>query len=132
MAMTLGYNGHTLEIITEEVDVTSVFQQEPDPDWTETDVAGHRHYRSETQTGGPYPTLMWKPDMVHCRDCHEEEDHGYLVCKQCGEHVQPGYRPDHSRKVIPGLRTYLIDGEPVSPRAAEDFITAMRQEQENR
>jgi len=131
--MTYSFNGHELEIVAESVEITSINSSEPDPDWTETDAAGHRHYHSKTETGGPYPTLMWKPDMVHCQDCHEEEDHGYLVCGECGERVQPGFRPlSPARTFIPGLTSYTIDGEPVSKQAAEDFMAAMRQERENR
>lgn len=128
----LVHEGHELEITTEMVDVTSIHAMKPDPKWTFTDAAGHRHYRSEDETGGPYPTLMWKPDMVHCADCHEDHDEGFLVCTQCGERVQPGFVSDPGPHLIPGLRSYTIDGEPVSPQAAEDFLAAMRAERRAR
>lgn len=128
---TIHFDGHELEIIRESVDVTSMFAMKPDQEWEETDAAGHRHYRSETETGGPYPTLQWRPDMIHCSDCHEEEDHGYLVCRECGERVQPGFVPDPGPHVIPGLVSYWIDGEPVSKQAAEDFLAAVKRERNN-
>jgi hypothetical protein len=128
----ISHDGHELEVTTEAIEITSISNDEPDPDWTETDSQGHRHYRSTTETGGPYPTLQWKPDMVHCSDCHEEEDHGHLVCIQCGERVQPGMRPlPPGRNFIPGMTSYLIDGQPVSKQAAEDFLAAARAERRN-
>jgi len=129
---SINFDGHTLEIIRETVDVTSAYASKPDPDWTFTDAAGHQHYYNKNETGGPHPTLEWKPDMVHCADCHEDEDRGGLVCKICGEEIQPGFVPDPGPHVIPGLVSYLIDGEPVSKQAAEDFMAAMERERGNR
>lgn len=115
------YEGHTLEVTTDWIDVTPV--QEPDPGWTETDAAGHVHTYDDTADGGPYPTLTWKRKTVFCGECQEDEDLGHLVCKQCGERVTPGFRAGTPKK-IPGLSTYLLDGAPVSKTTAEDFMAA--------
>lgn len=126
------FDGHTLEITTEVIDVTPL--AEPDPKWTFTDAAGHRHYWSDTESGGPYPTLEYRTVHDHADDeeCDADDDqdlcYPVLCCKQCGQPVAPGTRPPSSRRIVPGLRTYLIDGEPVSKQAAEDFMAARKAE----
>jgi len=130
----LAHEGHELEVITESIDVTAMV--EPDPDWKYTDSSGHVHRYDDSAPDGPYPTLeyrAWHECHGDGLDCDYEDDqdlcYPVLGCKRCGEHVVPGTRTGQSRS-IPGLTTYLIDGEPVSKQAAEDFMAAARWERE--
>ncbi len=62
------------------------------------------------------PTLIWVKDgEEYWEDDDEAHDVGHLECRQCGEHIEPRYKPDDTTQHIPGLRRYRINGESVSP-----------------
>lgn len=137
----LAHEGHELEITTESIDVTPM--TEADPNWTFTDSAGHPHRYDKDAPDGPYPTLEYRPrhgcggslepgaDPFEEPGCDYDGDqelcHPVLSCKQCGAWITPGSRIGMPHR-IPGLRTYLIDGKPVSKQAADDFVAAARGE----
>lgn len=127
------HEGHTLEIQTERVDVTPMM--EPDPNWTFTDAAGHEHSYTASDHAGHYPTLAYLPHHGHADDedeCDYDDDqhlcYPVLACTECSEEIRPVLRPGRPAS-IPGLTSYLIDGQPVSKQAADDFMAAARAEQ---
>ncbi len=128
----MGHEGHTLEIQREVIDVTPM--AEPDPGWTFTDRAGHTHGYTDGAPDGPYTTLEYRTVHDHADDgeCDADGDQEFcypvLVCKRCAQPVRPGTRAPLFRQNMPGMTTYLIDGEPVSKQAAEDFMAASRAE----
>ncbi len=128
----LGHEGHTLEIQRDVIDVTPMVK--PDPNWTFTDKAGHSHSYVADRPEGPYPTLEYRTQHDHADDgeCDADGDQEFcypvLVCRVCGQPVRPGTVASTAREYVPGLTAYLIDGEPVSKQAAEDFMASMRAE----
>lgn len=118
------HDGHTYEAGCEMVDVTS--NHRPDTNWTFTDAKGHVHqwYDGDMLAQGYSPSKAYTtPTLVWVKDGEEywgesEDPHpfGHLECKECGEHIQPGYCADSHRMFIPGLRWFTIDGEPVAER----------------
>lgn len=130
---TFNLNGHTLEIEREMVEVTSLFPQR-DPHWKQTDAQGHLHLAVNTDAGVIYPTLevRWSPP---CRcGCDFEDEHvdSWWVCPQCEEKITPGVVYDRSRKFIPGLTSYTLDGEHVPPATAQAFIESWQRQADDR
>jgi hypothetical protein len=127
------HEGHTLEIQREVIDVTPM--AEPDPAWTYTDRAGHTHGYTDGAPDGPYTTLEYRTVHDHADDGECDADgnqefcYPVLVCKRCAQPVRPGTRAPLFRQNMPGMTTYLIDGEPVSKQAADDFMAAAKAEQ---
>lgn len=126
------YEGRTLTIERDSITVQSM--AEPDPAWTFTDAAGHEHrasgegIHSMIATPVTYPTLETVyGDESWCEDCRETHTDEWWACRRCGEKIVPGIRAGVSR-TLPGMVTYEIDGEPVSPVAARDFVTAWQRE----
>lgn len=122
-------NGRDLEIEREMIEV-SINLPQPDPNWTYTDRAGHDHAYSAQ--GSRYPTLVRREsDPYWCADCDDEHTDSWWECPLCGEKITPGTFIDSSRKFIPGLTMYRINGEDVSPAEGEALlaeIEAKRQE----
>lgn len=98
-----------LEAGQDVVDVTTMTgRHTPNLAWEFVDEAGH--YHSWTKDG-ELPTLSRHeeripyPNMSEDIDEAEEEVRVTLVCKLCGETVEPKYDVDHSPQFIPG-RSY--------------------------
>lgn len=130
--VTISFGEHTLEIHREMIPVTSI--SELDPNWRYTDRAGHVHRPSVTRELGKedkitgYPTLEWFPEDHECnRWCDEEGCPRWRACPRCGEKITPGSRAGRTR-MLAGMVSYEIDGEPVSPTAARDFVTNWQRE----
>ena len=78
------------------------------------------------------PTLLWVKDGEEFwEDDDEPHDVGHLECRQCGEHVSPGYTADTYRVYIPGLRWYRINGESVSEQDFERRLAEARHDPTN-
>jgi len=125
----IGFEGHTLEIQRDMIDVTAM--SEPDPGWTFTDTQGHEHGAVEQGPDGSvrYPSLLKRVIPHECDGyCEEEGCPLGWVCQWCYEHITPGVRTGRTRRYIPGRTTYLVDGEPVSEQAARDFAAAWQRE----
>lgn len=113
----------TFDVEREQIDVTSCHRA--DPTWQFVDAQGHHHqwyvagqpatsYRPEERYDTP--TLIWVKDgEEYWDDSDEPHPIGHLECRQCGEHVSPGYTADTTRQFIPGLARYRINDEDVSP-----------------
>lgn len=94
------------------VDVTPM--QEPDPDWSYTDVAGHTH-RWVAEDGQPLwwgatiPTVKRVVTGHHwCEDCQDEHEEAELRCVECGEVIRP-------RQVSAVVRRQIVYGYDVDP-----------------
>ena len=103
-----------IEFRIEQDTIDATPSQEPDPNWQHRDKAGHLHL---------WRFINGKPDFVsslkNIQDAAATEDHpavSHHECRQCGEHVEPGYRSVNTRKEITGLRTYFINDEEVSEK----------------
>lgn len=120
-AVTVG--GVRFEVNQERTDVSSIHR--PDMSWSFTDAAGHEHvwflgdksaynvmYRPDAQYHTP--TLVSIFDGWDYWDDGERTARTHLECKQCGEHIEPGYRSDDTRQYIGGIRSCYVDGESVS------------------
>lgn len=128
MAKMMSRSGRTLEIERDMISVSTQLPQ-PDPRWSYTDRAGHDHaYGTEAN---PYPTLVRRQGEPYwCDDCQDEHVDTWLECPQCGEKIQPGTFIDPAPKYIPGLTSYRIDGEEVSPQEGEALLAEMKAERE--
>lgn len=111
------------------VEVTSLHR--PDTGWRVTDTQGHEH-QWYVEGGGPdgshiaasryspslpyiTPTLIWVKDgEEYWEDDDEPHDVGHLECRQCGWTIKPRYTADDCVQMIPGLRWFRINGQPVS------------------
>lgn len=125
----------SIDFDQEWVDVTETFPTyKPDPDWTFTDRAGHKHGVIDGKT----PTLRAeRSEGGWCETCCDAHSETTMVCRLCGETVEVGTvidKPaDQWRKVIPGLRSCRVtfDGygtrdvwEAADPEAHEAFAAA--------
>lgn len=73
------------------------------------------------------PTLIWVKDgEEYWEDDDEPHAVGHLECKQCGDHVKPGYCADSTKQFIKGLEHWRIDGETVSK---PEFMRRLEEEQ---
>jgi hypothetical protein len=126
MAMThIDHDGHTLEISTEMIEVTSM-GPEPNPGWKFTDGQGHEHDAQQAEEGHVlYPTLRLESGPASwCPDCRDDHTDSWFVCRQCEEKIIPGVVYPSGPRFVRGLTSYEIDGEPVDPATARAFVTA--------
>jgi len=117
-------DGRVLERAVDMVDVTSGLPR-ADKDWAYTDRQGHPHRWVEG--GSHYPSLIWVVDQTYwCEDCEEEHTDGHEECRYCGEHVTPGtVGPPGHREYIPGMTSYYLDGEPVTPEQYQALLAEL-------
>lgn len=118
----------TFEQHCDLIDVTSMHR--PDTSWIHIDAHGHTHQWHQMDSGGGdlgpastysaarhyfTPTLIWVKDGESWyEDSDEPHDVGHIECKECGEHVTPGYTADSCTQKIPGIRSFRINGESVT------------------
>jgi hypothetical protein len=105
-----------LEMGTDEVEVTTATGvHTPDLAWEFVDEAGHFHAWTKD---GQLPTVDRHVERIPCGHMHgdleELEECGgservTIVCKLCGEDVEPKYNVDHSRQFIPGRSYWSAD-----------------------
>jgi len=93
------------------IEVTS--SHRPDPAWVFIDAHGHEHrwhvdgkpamsYNPSAKYGTP--SLVWVKDgESYWPDDDEPHEVGHLECRQCGEHIEPGYTADTIRQYVRGL-----------------------------
>jgi hypothetical protein len=128
-------NGHTLEIEREMIEVTSNLPQR-DPRWKQTDERGHLHMA--VREGGmindrvTYPTLVIRYGDEQTDEDGETWREQWWACRECGATVVPGVIYDRSRKFIPGLTTYTLDGEHIPPAQAQAFIESWQRQADDR
>ncbi len=121
-------SGDVFEVHTDMIDVSMLHR--PDTAWKHVDANGHAHRWHVTGHAEPAtsyappasyetPSLVWVKDgEEYWEDDDEPHDVGHLECRECGEHVSPGYTSDTTQQMIPGLRHYRINGQSVT---REDF-----------
>ena len=120
------------------MEVTSIHR--PDTSWRVIDAQGHEHrwyiggllgvpaLSYSPSTRYDTPTLIWVKDgEEYWEDDDVPHDVGHLECRQCGEHVNPGYRADDTHQYIPGLRWYRINGTHVSQEEFERRLAEAQQ-----
>jgi len=131
--MELHHEGRTLEIETERIEVTTALPQ-PDPRWTYTDHAGHRHaYGADGPAPDRYPTLVLRESEPYwCPDCEDEHTDTWFECPLCGEKITPGTFVDTSPKYISGFTSHLIDGEPVTEAEGKALLAEIQAASEER
>jgi len=105
------------------IEVTSIANLDPDPNWTYMDSHGHKHKWKESEL----PTLEWTIDEPAD---DEYPAIGHYACKQCGEEVDIGYLKDMEgyRRFTTGAKHYAIDSVEVSE---EEYQTELKKTQEN-
>lgn len=125
------HEGHSLTVEQEWIDVTAM--SEPDPAWTYTDRGGHVHRAVKAGSDRvDYPTLDLQSSDPHwCWECQDTHVDHWWECPLCEEKIVPGSRMGQPRK-IPGMTTFMIDDEPVSPQAARDFVASWQREMNER
>lgn len=121
----------TYEVITDQFEVTSLSR--PDTAWHLRDSHGHEH---RWFTNGA-PATEYRPDQVYViqtlnyvEDYPATEDYPavfHYECRECGEQVEPGVRPDDSPQYVPGIRHYYINGQSVSPDEFAQRTAHLRQ-----
>lgn len=127
------FQGRTLEIEQDRISVSTALPQ-PDPNWTYTDHAGHQHaYGTDGSVTDRYPTLALRKGKPYwCADCQDEHTDTWLECPRCGEKITPGTYIDTSPKYLPGLTSYLIDGQPVSKEEGDALFAQIRSAREEK
>ena len=125
------HNGHTYQIQTELLEVTSLSR--PDLRWSFTDAAGHTHRWSpcdapyDPSTSYTVPTTrIVQGEPYWCVDCAEDHQDSLRVCARCGEVITPGTTSDETRQFIPGMKRAFIDGVPVSKEEFEAAYQRLR------
>jgi hypothetical protein len=110
----------TLNVETEQIDITTATETKPDATWEYIDPAGHFHAFDRT---GELPTLTSRSEHVACSGVHtypifdEENCEGYEVmvyeCAICGAKVEPAWitTPTIFRKFMPGRTCWTVEVE---------------------
>lgn len=127
MARTFHLGDDVLEIERDMIEVSTGLPQ-PSKSWTVTDSQGHEHAYAD----GPdrYPTLRPEYRTFWCPDCHEEHEESWLVCRLCGERVEPGTYVDTTPQFLPGRTSYTLNGEPITKERADGIIAAAKERQD--
>lgn len=117
---------------TEMIEVTSGLLR-PDPKWAYTDHAGHEHYYrkgSRYGEGSGYPTLIVVTEEPYwCPDCHDEHTSSHYECPLCDEEIAPGLVPEPPyREYIPGLTSYYLNDEPITPDEYQRLVDQLQRE----
>lgn len=110
-----------LQFECEPIEITSNLP-EPDKGWRFTDTNGHEHYWRDG-----YVTLVLVDDERYwCEDCGEDHVESHWECPLCGEHIEPRTVVYPYRRWMPGLRSWTLNGEPISEERAQQIIEARR------
>jgi hypothetical protein len=118
-----GPGGRVLSITAERIRVD--YMTDMDADWKFTDAAGHGHW-CDYDGALHYPTLREVSDGTWwCEDCQDEHENTHLECRWCGETIRPGITGPGTRW-LPGRQEYWIDGLPVTPAQAHEFLEQVR------
>jgi len=95
-----------VQIHRDVIDVSTISDMRPDPDWEYVDPEGHVHRHGD----GNVPSTVewaWPEGVTDGVEWHwEVTDWGEYRCTECGAPVEPGYLPDPEsgyRKFMPGL-----------------------------
>lgn len=98
---------------------------QPDPTWRTRDANGHEHAYADQPDH--YPTLKREHGETYwCGDCDDEHQDSWLVCRLCGERVDPGTVIDTTPQWLPGPSAYLLDGMPISKEQGDELVAEWR------
>lgn len=118
-----------LKVDRETIEVSTALPQASKA-WKATDSQGHEHAYAD----GPdrYPTLETRfGEPYWCDDCRDEHQDSWLVCRICGEAVEPGTFVDTSPQFLPGRVSYTLNGKPITKDRAEEILTRTRREHDD-
>ena len=116
-------NGDILEYRVELVDITS--NHVPDLNWKAVCPNGHilrwQPGPKHKDLDATIPSMRYVQDGTYfCSECADEHAYGHWECAECGAQTpEPRYTADAYRRYAPGLKTYLINGQAVSPQEFE-------------
>src|SRR5688572_15765910 len=123
--MSVYVKGDTMfEAGSELIDVTS--SHRTDTSWRFTDAAGHIHQwwdKGDGKPAGAYnpnnkyyiPSVEVVSDGKGYWEDGDEYEKWHYECKECRQHITPGYTADTTKQYISGLRWFKIDGQYVTP-----------------
>ncbi len=124
-------SGDVLSTECELIDVTSIGgHYVPEEDWQHTDDRGHLHFYSDTEDH--YPTLKIRRYSYFCHDCHDMHEEFDRVCKECGQVITPGTKPDPKHpagvtEYMAGPKEYFLNGKPITKEEAERHLQQWRE-----
>lgn len=130
MSKMMMKNGDIFEIRVEKLDVTS--NHRPDLNWKAVCRNGHLHRWKPgphgDDQGASLPTMRYVTDGTYfCSECSDEHEYGHWECAVCGDPMaEPGYTADTCRRYAAGLKTYLINGQSVSPQEWERRLAEVK------
>lgn len=77
--------------------VRSLTATRPDESWSATDSHGHEHrYVRDEEDVPRLPSLkIQQGEEYWCEDCHDFHSDSDWVCRECGDVVKPGFKPDY-------------------------------------
>ena len=127
-AITFG-DGTVLRSEVDMIDATMMHR--PAVGWKHVDAAGHVHEWHVVKADGSresatsysplqsydVPSLAWVKDGEWYDEDGEPHPVGHNECRQCAERIEPAYTADTCQQMVPGLRRYYINDEPVSREA---------------
>lgn len=105
---------------TREIEMVRSMSPQPDPNWTYTDAASHKH----TREGHSYPTLKRVVERTYwCESCRDEHEDTHLECAQCGEEIEPGTVPPnpYGERMVMGV-SYTLNDEPISEERFKEIM----------
>lgn len=127
--LVIEHGGKVMIASTAMIEVTAI--TEPDPDWTWTDQAGHKHVTVEDEGAVRYPTLeVVSSAASYCSGCQDVHPEIWFECRECHERTLPGVRPGQ-RRLIRGMTIYMIDEDEVTEEQASEFVAAWSRDQDN-
>lgn len=121
MALVIG--GDRFLVESTPIEVTSLSR--PDSSWSHVDAHGHKHqWHVDLTPKGTLPAAHYDPRrryslptlrrVVTTQGGDDYPDIYHYECLECGDHVEPGSRPDDTSQYITGFQRYYINDEPVS------------------
>ncbi len=99
-----------LEITRDVIEVTPM--RTIDDDWEYIDLKGHLHRWQNNKL----PSLRKVIDSLADEEYPESS---HMICKHCGQTINPGYKEPDAREYIQGLGHYRINGIDVTKEQFE-------------
>lgn len=111
-------SGDNFEMTCDMIDATSLHRV--DPAWKFFDKQEHVHqwFHDQKPAVDYHPTKHYTlPTLKRVIDVEASDEYPavwHFECKQCGEHISPGYTCDTNQVLVPGIRRYRINDQSVT------------------
>lgn len=111
-----------LSVDSEVERIYSLSASMPDEKWEHTDSHGHVHrYVRDEEDVPRLPSLkIQQGEEYWCEDCHDFHSDPDWVCRECGDVVKPGFKPDYEAQgsglPVSVTKTYTVTVE-ANPQA---------------